>query len=88
MATIPIQLDSEIISKLDDLVRKGLYKNRSEAIRDQIIQGLNRLEVVNLSVKKDKHDKIIQKLILLSNPPNLIKSKRSAVELVAEGRER
>jgi Arc/MetJ-type ribon-helix-helix transcriptional regulator len=88
MVTISIRLNKETLRKLDDLVIQGIYKNRSEAIQDQIIKGLNRLEILNLPIRSDKHKKMLQKLLLLSKHANLIKSNRSAVDLVAEGRER
>lgn len=38
MITIPLGLDEETVSKIDALVKKGVYKNRSEALRDQILK--------------------------------------------------
>ena len=88
MATIPIKLDEKIVKRLDILVRNGLYKTRTEAIRDQIVKGLIRLESVFVPKIKPKHDKILRKLIQLDQPLNIITSTKTAVELVAEGRER
>jgi Arc/MetJ-type ribon-helix-helix transcriptional regulator len=36
MYTIQIRLTIELIEKIDKLIEKGLYPNRSEAIRDAV----------------------------------------------------
>jgi Arc/MetJ-type ribon-helix-helix transcriptional regulator len=42
--TIPVRLDRETIDTLDLLVKTGLYRNRSEAIRELIKRGLDSQE--------------------------------------------
>ena len=89
MITIPIGLDEETIAKLDALVKKGLYKNRTEAIRAQILTGLEKRSILELKkTPKEIKDKIFQNLFQYSKPINLLPTKKSIVELVSEGRER
>ena len=88
MATIPINLDDATVRRLDTLVSLGIYKNRTEAIRDQIIKGLALIETVVFPEKSSKYNKALQNMLEKSSPPNIIISPKSAVELVSEGRER
>lgn len=39
--TIPVRLDRETIETLDLFVKTGLYRNRSDAIRELMKKGLN-----------------------------------------------
>ena len=48
MIAIPVGLDEETIAKLDAFAQKGLYKNRTEAIRAQIMNGLDKRSVLEL----------------------------------------
>jgi len=38
METIQIRLTSEMIAKLDTIIKTGKYPNRSEAVRDAVRQ--------------------------------------------------
>lgn len=89
MGNIPISLDDEIIAKIDFLVKKGYYKNRSEALRDQIVKNLSKISIID----DDQHDEevyqeLLDKLLKLPNPPQILNTKKSITELVSEGRER
>lgn len=42
--TIPVRLDRQTLSTLDLLVKTGLYRNRSEAIRELMKRGLDSQE--------------------------------------------
>lgn len=91
MATIPISLDDEIIKKIDFLIKKGIYKNRSEALRDQIVKGLEKFKLFSNSDDEDKskdYHNVLDYLINLKSPPDILKTKKSVTELVSEGRER
>ena len=89
MNTIPIRLDDDIIKKIDALVAKGKYKNRSEALRDQIIRGLENISLIEDSSKNVKEfDTILKKMLSLKKSPDLLKTKKSVIDLIAEGRER
>ena len=89
MITIPVGLDEETIKKLDALVKKGLYKNRTEAIRAQITNGLAKRSILDLKETPVRiKEKIFQNLLNSSKPINLLPTKKSITELVSEGRER
>ena len=89
MITVPIGLDEETIAKVDALVRKGLYKNRSEALRDQIIKGISRISLLESDFSQsDLYQQLLDKLLSLPDPPNLLPTIKSVTELVSEGRER
>ncbi len=42
--TIPVRLDRETLETLDLFVKTGLYRNRSEAIRELMKQGIHSQE--------------------------------------------
>ncbi len=89
MITIPVGLDEETVAKLDALVKKGLFKNRTEAIRAQIMNGLDKRSIVEIKETSEIiKEKIFQKLLQSSKPINLLPTKKSVTELVSEGRER
>jgi Arc/MetJ-type ribon-helix-helix transcriptional regulator len=89
MITIPVGLDEETLEKLDVLVRKGLYKNRTEAIRAQIVNGLKKRSVIALKETPEGiKEKILQNMLQSSKPINLLPTKKNITELVSEGRER
>ena len=88
MATIPINLDNETVKRLDTLVSQGLYKNRTEAIRDQIEKGLALMQTVKFPQKSSKYHDVLRRLLSEISPPNVLTTTKSAVELVSEGRER
>ena len=86
MATIPINLDNETVKRLDTLVLRGIYKNRTEAIRDQIEKGLGQIEAIVFPKKSSKYQNILRRLLFGSTPPNIFNTEKSAFELVSEGR--
>ena len=89
MGTIPIRLDDEIIKKIDILVKNGKYKNRTDALRDQIIKGLEKISIFDSdSLSYKKYDEILKKMLSLKKPPNLLRTEKSVVDMIAEGRER
>lgn len=89
MITIPVGLDEETIEKLDALVKKGLYKNRTEAIRAQITNGLAKKSLLELKETPEEiKEKIFKNLLQSSRPINLLPTNKSIMELVSEGRER
>lgn len=88
MVTIRINLDDETVKRLDFLIAKGLYKNRTEAIQDQIEKGLVQLESVDSPDITAKHMEIIRELLTQPSPPPFLADKKSTEELVAEGRKR
>ena len=93
MNAIPIKLSSNVIEKIDYLIRSGKYKNRSQAIREFISRALENetlfeieeeiniskiTDLVEFTLNESKgKDEIIE-----------IATSKTAIELVAEGRER
>ncbi len=88
MPTIPINLDQRTVDRLDLLVLKKIYKNRTEAIRDQIEKGITQIESIIFPEKKTEYDILMKKLLQQKKTLNIFTSDKSAVELVSEGRER
>lgn len=89
MGNIPVSLDDELIEKIDLLVKRGIYKNRSEALRDQITKNLSKISIMDKDQEQDKlYQELLDKLLKLPNPPQLLNTKKSITELVSEGRER
>lgn len=41
MDVVQVRIPREMINRIDDLVRRGIYPNRSEAIRDAVRRFLN-----------------------------------------------
>ena len=90
MATYPIKLKKELIEKIDYLVRLGRYPNRSAAIREILEERLsNENYYLEDFLKIEEAIKpIVQQLIKLEKFEINLNSKKSATELVSEGRER
>ena len=89
MWNIPINLDEEIIAKIDLLVKKGYYKNRSEALRDQIVKNLSKISIIDDDQHEEEvYQELLDKLLKLPDPPQILNTKKSIIELVSEGRER
>jgi len=38
---ISVRVENKVIAKVDELVKRGLYKDRSDALRDLIMRGLD-----------------------------------------------
>lgn len=88
MAIIPLRLTEDDIKALDALINAGVYKNRSEAARALIRDGAR----VKIGETKDVSEEV--RRILQSSkkkgerPFRIAYNSKSAVELVAEGRDR
>ncbi len=91
MAVIPVKIDEEDAKKLDMLVRFGLFKNRTEAIRWALREGLEKkigaIPLLNFSGIDPVVDLMLQ---LASKGVDVIRitSERTAAEIVGEGRQR
>jgi hypothetical protein len=91
MATIPVQLNDIDLAKLDFLIRLGKYKNRTQAIKT-IIQS--KLEQESFPFEwdspsdREKRQEIIQQILQNNSLKIEIQSKKNAVELVREQRDR
>ena len=87
MAVLPLRLSDDDLKALDTLVREGVYKNRSEAARAMIHEGAR----ARAGEVKDVSG-IVRRLVRARGKGNapfkISRTKKSAVELVAEGRGR
>ncbi|MDD1778515.1 MAG: ribbon-helix-helix domain-containing protein [Candidatus Helarchaeota archaeon] len=90
MATIPIKLKKELIEKIDYLVKIGRYTNRSTAIREILEEKVENESIIlkESSIIEEKIKPILQELLDAKDFELNLKSKKSATELVSEGRER
>ena len=84
MRVIPVRLTDEEVRKIDLLTKRGIYRSRSEAIRailsKQLEEKLGEDEDVTPLVNK------MLNLRKAGENPVLLRLKKSAVEVVAEGR--
>lgn len=89
MSAIPIRIPTDNLERIDYLVKIGRFKNRSEALKYFISTSLEKEEILMLEHDVDM-DKINGLLSKIGKKKNLlvIESKKSAVELVGEGRSR
>ena len=60
---IAISLDEKILSRLDYLVRKKVFRNRSRAIQDAVQEKLERLERSRLARECAKLDPAFEKAL-------------------------
>ncbi|MHA1300712.1 MAG: ribbon-helix-helix domain-containing protein [Candidatus Helarchaeota archaeon] len=90
MKVIPIKLSDELVEKIDYLVKSGKYSNRSIAIRQLLENTLKDEEIFynNAEYKKNHINKIINSLIKEKKVILDIAPGKTAVEIIAEGRER
>ncbi|NVM05181.1 MAG: ribbon-helix-helix protein, CopG family [Candidatus Helarchaeota archaeon] len=88
--SISIKLKKEIIEKIDYLVKIGRYPNRSVAIREIIEEKLSNENYIleDYFLIEEKIKPILQEILKITDLEINLKSKKSATELVSEGRER
>jgi Ribbon-helix-helix protein, copG family. len=58
---IAITLDEEFISELDRLVKRHIFQNRSQAIREAVSEKLLRLKRSRLAIECSKLDRVAEK---------------------------
>lgn len=89
MAVIPIRPSRKDARKLDLLVKLGVYRNRTEAIRAMIQAGAD--ERVSHHMMNQAVLKVLNRLLEYekNNGRNLLRimSEMTAAEIVAEGRQ-
>ncbi|HEY0089796.1 MAG TPA: ribbon-helix-helix domain-containing protein [Candidatus Lokiarchaeia archaeon] len=91
MATIPLHIDETDLKKIDYLVKKGQYKNRSQAIKSLLLEQLNRLLIpfeFQESESDRKVDDVVQKLLKLPEREVAITFEKRLSELISEERDR
>lgn len=91
MEILNVKVEKETLEKLDKLVRKRTYKNKSEAVRKMLEEhfeehpelfGSEELEEI-LKQSDNMSDEQFEKLAA-----RVFKGPKTAAQLVAEGRER
>jgi Arc/MetJ-type ribon-helix-helix transcriptional regulator len=89
MTVVPIRLSRQDARKLDLLVKLGIYRSRTEAIRAMIHAKAD--EQVSRYMLSDRvqHvlDEILRRERMAGRSPLRIISEKTAAEIVAEGRE-
>ena len=91
MITIPIKLNELDLVKIDYLIKIGRYKNRSQAIKTMLQEKLKQ-ELITFEEENDQEEKkrkdALAKMLKLRQLEIQFRTKKTAVELVNEGRER
>ena len=85
MGVVEVRLSEDQIRKLNMLTKRGVYRSRNEAIRALIEEGLQ----TKLGEDEDV-TRLVDKLFDLSKKdetPIRFKSRKTAAEIVAEGRQ-
>lgn len=91
MITIPIKLNELDLEKIDYLIKVGRYKNRSQAIKTMLQEKLKQ-ELISFEEENDQDEKkrkdALAQMLKLSKLEIQFLTKKTAVELVNEERER
>ena len=85
MAVVPLRLSEDEVRKLNMLLDRGVYRSRNDAIRALVDEGLQ----LRLGEDEDV-SQIVDRLLSLRKKrkmPIWFKSRKTAAEIVAEGRE-
>ena len=89
MTVVPIRLSRDDARKLDLLVKLGVYRNRTEAMRSLVHENID--EHIGRYVLSEKAQRVLDQLLKYekahSRNPLTIVTNRTSVEIVAEGRE-
>jgi len=62
-AKVAISLDADVLKRLDDLVEKRVFRNRSKAIQQAVEEKLGRLEHTRLARECAKLDPVFEKTL-------------------------
>lgn len=60
-AKIAISIDQKALARVDGLVRRGAFGNRSQAIEASVIEKLGRLDRIRLATECAKLDQVAEK---------------------------
>ncbi|MHA2363551.1 MAG: ribbon-helix-helix domain-containing protein [Candidatus Hodarchaeales archaeon] len=90
MISIPVKLDEELVKKIDLLVKIGVYKTRSEVLRDLITKGIDKIQILEETQVNKKKIKNLLSIVIQNEkePLNILRTEKSVAEFVSEGRER
>jgi metal-responsive CopG/Arc/MetJ family transcriptional regulator len=86
MGIVPVRVDDDDLKRIDLLVKRASYRSRNEAIRQMIKAQLSEI----LAEDEDVADlvTVLLKLKKKGVEPVALRLKKSAVDVVAEGRDR
>ena len=85
MGIVPVRLDDADLKRIDLLVKRESYRSRNEAIRQMI-----KAKLAEALVEDEDVADLVDSLLRLrrkGRQPVALRLKKTAVELVAEGRE-
>ena len=68
---VAISLDESTLNRLDKLVRKQVFPNRSQAIEEAVAEKLARLERSRLAEECAKLDPAFEKALAEEGPPRI-----------------
>jgi len=91
LSIVPVKLQKEDVQKLDMLVRLGVFKNRSQAIRWILREGMEKKIAALPQADLSGIDPVVKLMVrLASQGVDVIKitSAKTAAEIVSEGRQR
>ncbi len=86
MGIIPVRLDDEDVKRIDILVRRQSYRSRNEAIRKMV-----KAMLLESMTEDEDIDGLVESMLRLKKTgrePVVLRLKKTAVELVAHGRDR
>jgi len=86
MAIVPVRLDDEDLRKIDLLVKRDAYRSRNEAIRRMV-----KAKLVEALAENEDVSSLVKSLLDMKRrgrEPVTLRMKKTAVELVAQGRDR
>ncbi len=86
MGIVPVRLDDEDLKRIDLLVKREAYRSRSEAIRQMI-----KAKLAEAMAEDEDVTDLVASLLRMrrrGRQPVTLRLRKSAVELVAQGRDR
>jgi len=84
MAVVPIRLSKDQVRRINLLIKLGIYSNRSEAIKSMLERNMD-LEVQR-HLANPRVERLVQALLAYRRGSLQLTTKKTAVELIAEGR--
>jgi len=91
LSIVPVKLEEEDVRKLETLVRLGVFKNRSQAIRSLLREQLDRKIATIPQADLSGVGSVVDLMLRLSSKGvNVLQitSRKSAAHIVSEGRHR
>ena len=89
MGVVPVRLDDQDIKQIDRLVKRQSYRSRNEAIRKMIKEKLS--ESLNNEDPDENVEELVKSMLKMKKAgrePVVLRLRKTAVDMVAEGRDR